>query len=352
MEDSPGHPWQSPPVGISSSIKANLRGVLGSALASAGTTAPSVRHQDRLCIATFHRVIPEAQRRNYALPGLCVTPEELDFFLGYFAEHYTLAPLSVAHSEFHAGRRPRKPWLAVTFDDGQLDNFVYARPVLRRWGVKASFYIPTGHIEEQAPIWHDRIGFALLRALQQCPDAAGELLGGPLNSATVQDRIEALKELDPKERQRRVTALSAMVGEDIPDWAGLMSWDQIRQLHREGHEIGSHSRWHPLLPQCSDEELADELKGSREDLEAQLDAPVQSLCYPNGSCDARVENAAAAAGYCHAVTTAWGSNGAMSPAFRLKRFDINPFHSADARGEQSAATLAWRMSGLFPGLGG
>ena len=77
MEDSPGHPWQSPPVGISSSIKANLRGVLGSALASAGTTAPSVRHQDRLCIATFHRVIPEAQRRNYALPGLCVTPEEL-----------------------------------------------------------------------------------------------------------------------------------------------------------------------------------------------------------------------------------------------------------------------------------
>jgi hypothetical protein len=63
-----------------------------------------------------------------------------------------------------------------------------------------------------------------------------------------------------------------------------------------------------------------------------------------------VSQAVAAAGYARAVTTAWGDNGRHSDPFRLRRFDIDPAYLRAADGSTMPAMLAFRMSGLYPGL--
>ncbi len=56
--------------------------------------------------------------------------------------------------------------------------------------------------------------------------------------------------------------------------------EQIRALHRAGHEIASHSLHHRYLPSMSDAELLDDLRGSRDVLETCIQAPVRGFIPP------------------------------------------------------------------------
>jgi peptidoglycan/xylan/chitin deacetylase (PgdA/CDA1 family) len=309
-----------------------MRDLAGALLFRCGLTRPARQGQGRLSVVTFHRVLPAAALRDYPLPQLAVTPEELAWFLAHFRAHYTSGSLADVHRRWLDGERPVRPFLAITFDDGQLDNFEHARPVLAAAGLKASFFAPVEAVDENQPLWHDRLGFATAR------------LPAEERSATLQ----RAKRLPPAERLDLVARLEARSGPARPAWDGLMSWDQLRTLASEGHEVGSHSLSHELLTQLDDARLARELAGSRARLESELQVPSESFCYPNGDCDDRVVAAVRAAGYRRAVVTAWGSNARGADPLRLTRFDLQGRTSRDRAGHLSAPRLALRMSRLFP----
>ena len=316
-------------LGATRRIKNRVRDTLAWGLLRSGGSDPA-RQRDRLTIATFHRVLPSELRERYPYPGLAVTPEELDFFLTFFRARYTCGPLADVWERFELGEQPERPFLALTFDDGQRDNVDHALPVLRRHELRASFYLPAALIDEGASIWHDRAGFAL-RALGEPP-------------SRIDARTEALKALSPAAREAEVSWLARLSGAEPPPWARLMSWDDARELAREGHEIGSHSLRHPLLPQCDDGRLRAELVESKAWIEARIGRPVETFCYPNGDADERVAAATGAAGYRCAVTTTWGTNDRRSAPFLLRRCDMHPVHARGDDGLLSPARLQLRLS--------
>ena len=126
----------------------------------------------------------------------------------------------------------------------------------------------------------------------------------------------------------------------------------VRRIAAAGHEIGSHSHSHALLPQCTADELRAEIEGSKLKLESALGTPMTTFCYPNGSTDQRSVALVREAGYRAGVTTQWGSNARGDDPYRLQRFNMNAAHAQDRWGRFSEARLAWRMSGLQPGLTG
>lgn len=78
---------------------------------------------------------------------------------------------------------------------------------------------------------------------------------------------------------------------------GFLSQDQLLELHRQGHVIGSHSCSHPMrMSYCSPEELLDEWASSICVLSEILHAPVVTASVPGGYYSRRVGEAAAAAG--------------------------------------------------------
>jgi len=82
-----------------------------------------------------------------------------------------------------------------------------------------------------------------------------------------------------------------------PDELATLTWDGLRSLAERGVEIGSHTRTHPNLRTLSDDELRDELRTSREEIEDELGRPCTSLAYPYGQFDERVRRATERAGY-------------------------------------------------------
>ncbi len=347
------------------------RDAVASALALARLTRPARFARGSLTVVTFHRVLPRALLERYPLPGLAVTPLQLESICSELMRHFSCGPLIEAYRVFRDEPQRSPPRLAITFDDGALDNFEHALPVLESLGLKASFYIPVHMVEARQPPWHDRLGFALMAAaaaLQAAQPAAGAVaealpplacsaarLKRATRSADLQRLCEAgaeaAKALAPSEREQRLAALEeALGGAQVPQWAGLMSWEQIQQLSDAGHEIGSHSMTHPLLPDCSAQQIAHEVARSRERLREVTGAAVASFCYPNGSYDRRCVQAVAEAGYECSVTTRWGRNSPSTASHELLRCDMDAKRMVDRAGRFSPDRMLLRLSGLQPGL--
>lgn len=311
-------------------------------------THPAVCHKNLFSIATFHRVLPERERQQYPYPGIAVTPEDLNYFLEYFTRHYTCGSLREIHTRWLHERSLAKPFLALTFDDGQRDNYDYASPILARHGVSASFFIPVEAIERQTLLWHDQLGFALqtegaeIRLGKLCAEHG---IVSP-SLPTAESWVERLKAVPATKRLAVLDNLTRHL--QAPSWAAPMTWEHIQDLARKGHEIGSHSMSHRMMTECRGNELAFEVQRSREILESKLKVPVLSFCYPNGNVDLPAEHAVRNAGYVRAVTTQWGSNFHGQNSFCLKRFDMDANRIYSAKGQRSTRLLAWRTSGLYP----
>ena len=122
---------------------------------------------------------------------------------------------------------------------------------------------------------------------------------------------QALPVLERLEVPATVFACTAFLGTSTPmpldmdEWLGgaheqelrAMSWEQLGGLAEAGWEVGSHTRSHPRLTQTSDDVLADELAGSRADLQERLGLAATAVAYPFGDTDQRVMRAAEDAGY-------------------------------------------------------
>lgn len=335
-------------------VRAALRDLLVAASYRSGLTLPRRALRDRLNVVTFHRVLPPELAREYPIDRLAVTTEEFAWFLRLFEAHFTCTTLRDAHAGWSARRPVDRPWLAITFDDGQRDNFEFARPLLERSGLAATFFVPTDAVESGQALWHDRLAWAVVQGSERRPDAARALAAAVGAPPGLGPRELARRALDHAKRRpdaERVHFVrdwaSRLGGAPPPGWCGMMSWPQLRELAGRGHEIGSHTCSHAILPTCEDGDLDVEVVRSRAVLQERCGALVDSFCYPNGGLDGRSVEAVRRAGYARAVTTRWGPNDAAVSPLTLRRCDIQGRTSRSASGSLSEARVAWRLSGFL-----
>jgi peptidoglycan/xylan/chitin deacetylase (PgdA/CDA1 family) len=104
--------------------------------------------------------------------------------------------------------------------------------------------------------------------------------------------------------------------------SGFLSWGGVKELERQGFDIGSHTVTHVPLTSLSNREALEELVRSRRALEGHLGHPVQWLAYPHGAVDARIVQLAARAGYVLGVTTRPGNVQEASYPLELHRYAI------------------------------
>ncbi len=114
----------------------------------------------------------------------------------------------------------------------------------------------------------------------------------------------------------------------VTNWVGTpgyLSWKQIRELAASGlFEIGSHSRTHPWLPAVDEQQLNEEITGSRRILEAQLPGiHVMHFSYPMGAYDATVKHNVREAAYESACATNPGRYRSWRDRYALKRLRIS-----------------------------
>jgi peptidoglycan/xylan/chitin deacetylase (PgdA/CDA1 family) len=260
------------------------------------------------------------------------------------ARVFNVLPLDEALDRLAAGSLPARA-AAVTFDDGYADNHDVALPILREFGLPATFFVATGTLGQC--MWNDSV----VEAVRHAPDSGldtGNLGLGRLPTSDAQQRARSLtfllaklRSISREERDQAVSRLLAQAGILSPTGMMLVP-DQVRNLRRAGMGIGAHTVRHPILAHIPNEEAEREIGESREALEGILGEGVGLFAYPNGQpgMDYGPEHVAMVrkAGFHGAVSTAWGAN-------RPKDFDpfqIRRFTPWDQTPERFVGRLLWQ----------
>jgi peptidoglycan/xylan/chitin deacetylase (PgdA/CDA1 family) len=246
------------------SWRRRLSGLLGGGLYAVGLHRPLLGA--RAVIATFHRI-------DDRYPGNPITSSVQLFrdLCLFFARHFRVVPLGRLVEMLENGE-PVAAHLAITFDDGYLDNHDVAAPMLEKMGLPACFFITTGFIGSSTSSWWDR--------------------------------------------ERGIAS----------EW---MSWDQVRSLRARGFEIGAHTISHPDLGQIDGAEAEREIVGSKAGLEAALGGPIVHFAYPYGRGDQlseRNRERIRAAGFHSCVSSYGGTVRPGDDPLRLHRHPVSAWH--------------------------
>lgn len=134
------------------------------------------------------------------------------------------------------------------------------------------------------------------------------------------------------------------IATDLVGSPGFLGWDDVRELGRAGHVIGSHSCSHPArMAACSYEELLDEWSRSAAVLAEALGRPVSTASVPGGLYSPSVGRAAAAAGFTTLFTSLPSQRlGSIDGCLLIGRYAIRRDTSADEAAAAAAGrTLPW-----------
>jgi peptidoglycan/xylan/chitin deacetylase (PgdA/CDA1 family) len=173
----------------------------------------------RIAVLLFHRVSDQAR------DNLTVGIEQFERMIALVRRH--CRPLSI--EEVASGVMPRPgepPAVCITFDDGYLDNYEHAAPILLRHEMPAAFFVSTGIIGTKQRFPHD---------------------------------------------ERRGN-----------EWIPVMSWDQLRAMRDQGFTIGSHSVSHIDCAAEPEAKVRAELEQSLQTLRHELSLSSAMFAYPYG----------------------------------------------------------------------
>ena len=129
---------------------------------------------------------------------------------------YRTMDLTEMLAAMEAGQNLSKT-VVITFDDGYQDFYTDALPVMKQCGFTATIFLATDRIQDTSV------------------------------------RVEG---------------------------ADYLTWREVRELHAEGIQFGSHTVTHPDLRSLGPEQIDYELGYSKETIEQKLGAPVESFSYP------------------------------------------------------------------------
>ncbi len=302
----------------------------------------------RLWILMYHRILPpDDPRHAVEEPGMIVEPDTLRMHLRTLKRYFTLMPLG-EWVERARNDQPLPPKAcAITFDDGWLDNYEYAFPILQQEQVPATLFAVSHMIGTREWFWPNRI----VRLLQQPRERLrefpwlAELLGqGEMDAERSSQLIYSLKSLPDHELLERIDQAEVALGPAAAEQPVLLDWEQLGEMADSGlFEIGSHTCHHfRLREDLPAEVLEREVSESRRLLEERLGRPVELFCYPNGDlCPQALK--AVSRHYRAAVTTHGGICDTTTDAVQMPRFGVHQ-GSASTPTQLLARLSGWPMT--------
>ena len=235
---------------------------------------------NKVSILLFHEISRETAEKSFA----------------YLNNNYNIIDLNEfieAHKNNDKSKIPKRA-LIITFDDGLIENYEML-PVIKKYNIPVTIFLCSSIINTNRHFWYKHNNSSL-----------------------------SLEELKKMSNQNKLSTMSE--GGFIQDKEYFephaLSKNQIIEMSKHVN-MQSHTKFHPCLPMCEDEEAKEEIFESKKMLENEYGFNINAIAYPNGDYSERDVELTKAAGYKCAITVEGGFNTLESDLFRLKRFSVN-----------------------------
>lgn len=246
---------------------------------------------NQLTALSYHRIDdPFRSGFDTYRPNVSATPAGFQKQMEYIRRYYNVVTCEQL-ARWLKGRSQLPPRAAViSFDDGYADNLLLAHPVLRELDIPATIFLSTNIIGNEIPFYWDHAAYCFSHTRK---DSANLPLMGQaswsdeISRELVMNRwFRGVKPLPDIQRLHVLESLASELDVSIPAGAfsGLyLNWDQVRELSRNGIEMGAHTASHVILTRIPLEQAEAEVTQSKQRIEAEIGKPVNSFAYPNGA---------------------------------------------------------------------
>lgn len=217
--------------------------------------------------------------------------------IAYLSRHYTIISLDTLVTAVHRkdfSQIPSKS-VVITIDDGHVGNIALL-PIFKQYHVRPTLYVCTQIIDTHRHFWFKVEGH---------PKA----------------EKERLKTLPNAERLTRLKQAADFEPEKVYPDRQALNISEMKEM-AENVDFQPHTRFHPILPRCTEMECKKEVLESKRDLETLLGIECSHFSYPNGDYTEREIEIVKSGGFHSARTTDIGWNTLDTPLYSLKAVPI------------------------------
>ncbi len=303
-------------------------------------------------ILMYHSVAGE-EDAAWIDPANHLSPERFEAHLVYLSRRARVVSLSKVVQAVERGETLPAGTVALAFDDGYLDNLHVAAPLLSRYGLPATLFLPTAYVASGAPQWIDA-QYAAFRARRRDTLCWPVDVGHEFDLRMPETRLAAYRAVAADllgmtwdGREAALAALRQQLGSTASPPPLTMNWNEVRALRRQypDVELGVHTREHVDLSRHPDR-AADEVVGCCDDFAHAIGERPRFFAYPYNRVSPEAVSAVRTAGLCGAVA---GEGAAGTGALPITA-SADPLRLPRVEAPASTARLGFVTSGAHPGL--
>lgn len=311
-------------------------------------------------VLMYHRVAEPASD----VWEVAVSPDRFEQQLQVLKQNYHVIPLKELVDGFKNGAI-KKNSIAITFDDGYVDNYLAAKPLLEKYGLPATFFIASGNVGQPREFWWDELEHLILFSEKLPAVMALEVAGEeiqfelgeeaqlnaslrqkhkdwkaceekpPTKRGTIFYRLwENLKPLPPVEQQAQLQKIRTWAGASVAARADCrsMSREQLQDLGQDKlFDLGAHTVSHVALAYHASEFQEKEIGDNKSFLAEIARNEIDLLTYPYGNYNNESMLVAGKTAFEAAFTTEEKAVSRYSHPYRLGRFQVKNVEAREFR---------------------
>ncbi len=279
-------------------------------------------------------------------------------FLGqirYFLKHYSVIRMEELIGAVTEKRKLPENALLLTFDDGYKDHVEFVFPVLKKFGIQGSFFVPVETVSKHKMLEVNKIHF-ILASVSDKEEIRADIRSlmhtyrGKYALKSEEEYVRVLKTEECRYDTKEVVYIKRMLQRELPEKFRTLvidflfqkyvsesessfakelylNSDDIKQMKEGGMYIGSHGYNHYWMNTLSPKRQQEEIKKSLAFLQGlECSKKPFAFCYPYGAHNDALLTVLARAGCAVAVTTRVAvANIVSDNPLLLPRLDTNDF---------------------------
>lgn len=255
-------------------------------------------------VLMYHSVARPAKAK-WIDPANHVPADVFEQQMRFLTRNRRVLSLQAIINVLREGDVPPPGTVAITFDDGYLDNLEVAAPMLDSLGLTATLFLATGYVTRGETQWIDQVYSAFAHRTNQTliwPNAAGEhhwldTRGGA--DAAYRLVCATLMSADVTTRHALLAHLRSALAPTLEPPRLTLTWSDVRRLLREHRcfDLGVHTVDHIDLIACGESGASAEIVRALDDMAREAGLRPRLFSFPYGRSSPRLREIVKDAGF-------------------------------------------------------
>lgn len=239
----------------------------------------------------YHR-IGDANNTPYDPNLFSCTANRFEQHVQFYKKHFDVVTIDDLLSIIEDEKPISERLALITFDDGYIDNYQLAYPILKRHRTPAAFFISTDYLDNPVVPWWDEIAWMVRRSdaveVRLSSWECSVKIDRKDMTTTISNVLTEFKRDQGRTMIGKIEELKQLLGTEVDakNAAHLfITWDMLKEMGHNSMDVGSHTCSHRVLSHLPEKDQAVEIKESKLTLESKLGKEIVAFAYPVGGRD-------------------------------------------------------------------